>query len=74
MTVLEFAKLLAGRPQNTEMEGFRHDHSLKAIAREHAALAGTMRAGTAYDWEDFERYKEELARLDREGPGAPVKH
>lgn len=70
MTVAEFARLLSGRPQNTEMESFRHDHSLQSIAREHAVQSGTMRAGTAFDWEDLEEYQAELERLDREGPGA----
>ncbi len=74
MTVAEFAKLLSGRPRNPEMEGFKHDHSLKSIAREHAVQSGVMRAGTAFDWEDMEAYQAELMRLDREGPGAPKPH
>lgn len=74
MTVAEFAKLLTRRPLHIDAENFEHDHSLKAIAREHAAHTATMRSGTAFDWEDLERYQEELARLDREGPGAPKQH
>lgn len=71
MTVAEFAKRLARRPYAMEAEEFTHGHSLNAIARKHAAHSVTMRTGTAFDWEDLESYQEELARLEREGPGEP---
>lgn len=71
MTVADFAKLLSDRSVHSEAENFKHDHSLGAIAREHTVHTTTIRAGTVFDWEDLERYQEELARLDREGPGSP---
>lgn len=71
MTVAEFAKFLAPRPIPDPNEDFEHDHTLRSIARQHATHATTMRTGTPFDWEDLERYEEELARLDREGPGTP---
>lgn len=72
MKVAEFAKRLARRPYDMEAGEFAHGHnSLNAIARRHAAHSVTMRTGTPFDWEDLERYQEELARLDREGPGKP---
>lgn len=69
MKVADFAKTLAARPLPDANEDFEHDHSLGSIARQHAAHASKIHAGTAFDWEDLERYQEELERLDREGPG-----
>lgn len=71
MTVAEFAKFLAPRSLPSEVEDFEHNHTLKSMAQKHAAHANTLRTGTAWDWEDLERYQEELARLEREGPGTP---
>lgn len=46
------------------------DHSLEHNARERAAhLEQGLNVGTPFDWEDLEKYKKELARMDREGPG-----
>jgi hypothetical protein len=46
------------------------DHSLEHNARERAAhLEQGLNVGTPFDWEDLEKYKKELERMDREGPG-----
>ena len=74
MKVAEFLKFLVTRPLPDEQEDFEHDHTLGSLARQHAVHTGTLRAGTAFDWEDLERYQEELARMDREGPGINGKH
>jgi hypothetical protein len=47
------------------------DHSLQGQAKEHTKHPADIHAGTAFDWEDMERYQQELDRLEREGPGAP---
>lgn len=44
------------------------DHSLQEQAKERAKHPQDLNAGTPYDWEDLDAYKEELERLDREGP------
>lgn len=49
----------------------QEDHSLQAQARKRTKNPADINAGTAFDWEDMERYQQELDRLDREGPGAP---
>lgn len=45
------------------------DHTLQENAKERAKHPEHLNAGTPYDWEDVDRYREELDRLDREGPG-----
>lgn len=46
------------------------DHSLEHNARERAAhLEQGLNVGSPFDWEDLEKYKKELERMDREGPG-----
>lgn len=74
MLVAEFMKLLARRPPPDEREDFDHDHTLGSLARKHAVHTESFRTGTAFDWEDLERYQIELDRLDREGPGGPSTH
>lgn len=50
--------------------GEDEDHSLEHNARERAShLEQGLNVGSPYDWEDLEKYKRELARMDREGPG-----
>lgn len=44
------------------------EHSLQEQAMERALHPQPPHAGTPYDWEDFEAYKKELERLDKEGP------
>ncbi len=46
---------------------YDRDHSLRSLARQHATRPKGMHTGTAFDWEDLERYQQELDRLDREG-------
>lgn len=55
------------REKNQEHE--EEDHSLQAQARERARHPDALNAGTPYDWEDLEKYREELARMEREGAG-----
>lgn len=43
-------------------------HTLQENAKERAGHPFSMHVGTAFDWEDLEAYREELKRLDREGP------
>lgn len=49
----------------------QEDHSLQSQARERTKHPADIHAGTAFDWEDMDRYQKELDRLEREGPGAP---
>lgn len=44
------------------------DHSLQAQAKKRAAHPQSLHAGTAFDWEDLDRYQKEISRLEREGP------
>lgn len=44
------------------------DNSLQEHAKERAKHPQDLNAGTQYDWEDLDAYKEELERLEREGP------
>lgn len=53
------------REKGTEDE--EEDHSLQAQARERARHPDGLNAGTPFDWEDLEKYREELARMEREG-------
>lgn len=46
----------------------RKEHTLQENARERAQHPEEMNAGTPYDWEDMDSYKEELDRMDKEGP------
>lgn len=48
----------------------KEDHSLEGHARARAANPTHLNAGTPHDWEDLERYRRELERLEREGPGS----
>ena len=51
-------------------QGHRRKHTLQENALERAFHPEFLHAGTPYDWEELELYREELDRLDREGPGA----
>ena len=42
------------------------EHTLQENAKERAKHPEHLNAGTAYDWEDVERYRAELERMDRE--------
>ncbi len=66
MKASEFLKKYEKEQQDKESE----DHSLEHNARERAAhLEAGLNVGSPYDWEDLEKYKAELARMEREGPG-----
>jgi hypothetical protein len=73
MKASEFLKQFEKRQQNQESDDKEEekDHSLQAQSRERADHPNGLHTGTAYDWEDLERYQRELDRLDREGPGKP---
>lgn len=43
------------------------EHSLQENAKERALHPDHLNAGTAFDWEEMEAYKQELERMDREG-------
>jgi len=56
--------------QGDSDENESEDHSLEHNARERAAhLEQGLNVGSPFDWEDLEKYKQELERMDREGPG-----
>ncbi|WP_323814220.1 hypothetical protein [Cellvibrio sp. NN19] len=42
------------------------EHTLQENAKERAKHPEHLNAGTPYDWEDVDRYREELERLDKE--------
>ncbi len=66
MKASEFLKKYEKEQQEKEAE----DHSLEHNARERAAhLEQGLNVGSPYDWEDLEKYKAELERMEREGPG-----
>ena len=66
MKASEFLKKYEKEQQEKEAE----DHSLEHNARERAAHLGQgLNVGSPYDWEDLEKYKAELERMEREGPG-----
>jgi len=44
------------------------ENSLQEKAKERARHPNEMKIGSPYEWEELEAYKEELERLDREGP------
>lgn len=44
------------------------EHTLQENARERAEHPDGLNAGTAYDWEDLDAYRQELDRMDKEGP------
>ncbi|MDO3380833.1 peptidase S14 [Gilvimarinus algae] len=68
MKASEFLKKYEKQQEEKEAE----EHSLEHNARERAAhLEKGLNVGSPYDWEDLERYRRELERLEREGPGAP---
>ena len=46
------------------------EHTLQENAKERAKHPEHLNAGTPYDWEDVDRYREELERLDEKGPGS----
>lgn len=45
------------------------EHTLQENAKERAKHPEHLNAGTPYDWEDVDRYREELERMDEKGPG-----
>ena len=47
-------------------------HTLQENAKERARHPEHLNAGTPYDWEDVDRYRKELERMDEEGPGKQV--
>lgn len=47
----------------------KKEHSLQENAKLRAQHPDQLNAGTAFDWEEMEAYKQELERMDREGPG-----
>ncbi|MDO3387841.1 peptidase S14 [Gilvimarinus sp. SDUM040013] len=67
MKASEFLKKYEKDKQKQE----REDHSLQHQARERAEhLEQGLQVGSPYDWEDLERYKKEMARMEKEGPGS----
>lgn len=71
MKASDFLKQFEARKKREaeEEEGKEREHSLQENAKERAKDPHTLNAGTPFDWEDLERYQEELKRMDREGPG-----
>lgn len=56
------------RNQATDDKDDRKEHTLQENARERAEHPEKLNAGTPYDWQDVESYREELERMDKEGP------
>ncbi|HSX52166.1 MAG TPA: hypothetical protein VLF09_14475 [Cellvibrio sp.] len=46
------------------------EHTLQENAKERAKHPEHLNAGTQYDWEDVDRYREELERLDEKNARA----
>lgn len=44
-------------------------HTLQEAAKERARHPEHLNAGTPYDWEDLDAYRQELERLEREQRG-----
>lgn len=66
MKASDFLKKYERKDESSEQE----DHTLQHQARERADhLEAGLNVGSPYDWEDLERYKEELKRMEKEGPG-----
>lgn len=54
---------------NKDGEEDHKEYTLQEKAKDRAKNHPTdLNAGTPFDWEDVEAYKEELERLEREGP------
>lgn len=71
MKASDFLKRYEARKKREaeEQEGKEREHTLRENAMERAKHPTDLNAGTAFDWEDLERYQKELERMDREGPG-----
>lgn len=48
------------------------EHTLQEAAKERAKHPEHLNAGTPYDWDDVDRYRKELERMDDEGPGKKI--
>jgi len=44
------------------------EHTLQENAKERAKHPEHLNAGTQFEWEDVDRYRKELERMDDEGP------
>ncbi|WP_111642943.1 peptidase S14 [Marinimicrobium alkaliphilum] len=51
--------------QMKEKEGQDVDHSLEAQARKRAQHPEHLNAGTPHDWEELEKYQNELDRMEK---------
>lgn len=73
MKVSEFLKKYDSKKHSRQIDTDEVDddaHSLEHQARVRAAhLEKGLNVGSPFDWEDLEKYKRELERMDREGPG-----
>ena len=49
-------------------EGKQRDHTLQENAKERAKHPEHLNSGSQYEWEDVDRYRKELERMDDEGP------
>lgn len=66
MKVREFMQRYEAKRLN-EDELYKWDHSLQSLAKHRAAHSQAMHVGTAFDWDDLERYQKELNRMEQEG-------
>lgn len=71
MKASDFLKQFEARKRREaeEQEGKEREHTLQENAKERAKDPTTLNVGTPFDWEDLERYQDELERMEREGPG-----
>jgi len=67
MTAAEFARRYGELSHLQVGDDFAWDHSLRSLAMRRASRPGKLHVGTAHDWEDLDRYREELERMETEG-------
>lgn len=56
------------RYEDLQNQDEEKEHTLQEQAKERAKHPEHLNAGTPFDWEDVDRYQEELERMDEEGP------
>jgi len=69
MKASEFMKKYEREQQAKEkgQQAEEEDHSLQAQALERSRHLDSLNVGTPHDWEDLEKYRQELDRMEREG-------
>lgn len=73
MKVAEFMKRYAGRLP-ADSEDSTPGKAARSPGRQRASHIERIHAGTPFDWEDLERYQQELDRLKNKGPEGSSTH